>query len=247
MHATCHAGLNCLVHAAACHEHSDHMAGFGVGLSWQQLRPLRLCSKAANDALLSVCSYLRAHTRPGLELFSQQAPTLAMALLVAQDSASYQFVLQHHQAAAAARKQAHWVEVQRKQAAAAQELQNIGQLTVDLGPLREELCDARTDKEGVDSYERRHKTSVWKAAVRRFKNAQHAVDSKQSQLYSAEQRRKEALKPPDFIVHPLPEGESAAYQVTLNGWLIMASRWALPVARKPVVSPHVHLVLCAMS
>lgn len=203
--------MYCLVHAAACHAYPEDVPDFGVALEWQRLSVLRLSNKLANDALLRICNYLRLRTRPGLELFVQQGPTLDLALRVARENPGLQQLLQFHQAASAAREQGHWAEVQRKQKLAAQLLETVNQLNEELQGLQKELTDAENDKNCFSLSQRKGPT--WRAACDLVSTLTQKARSKEAEVSSAEGRRQDALKPPEQVIHPLPESESAAYQV----------------------------------
>ena len=114
----------CAMHAACRRRHPD-LQSFGVALDWRALRLLVLSDRSAVDAALGVAAYLQQHSREGRAVFSLQGGGAATFQLAEQfargaDGSWLRQIWLQEVAAAEARKQAHWGEVQSKQRLAAQ-------------------------------------------------------------------------------------------------------------------------------
>ncbi|KAG2486452.1 hypothetical protein HYH03_014899 [Edaphochlamys debaryana] len=108
----------CLVHTAASWEYGIVLQ-YGVALSYKDLRHLVLSDREAVDAALAVAAYLRQRGQPGRELFSLREggskATFEMANAFAASEPRLRKVWEQAQADAAARRDKHWAEVQRRQ------------------------------------------------------------------------------------------------------------------------------------
>ena len=205
----------CLVHAATSKQHPV-LQQYGAALDYRDLRHLVLSDCAANDALLAVAAHLQRHTKPGLQVFTLTnggGATFAMAQQYAQDSAQLCGIWQAEQAAAEARKQAHWQEVVSKQ-------QLANQLRTKLSS--EKAVEAAANQEhqaaqhtlnaievpyGTSRYERKlarqPAEQVVAACLAELRQAQAACRATERALA-------QALKPPTPVFQPLPVDRGAA-------------------------------------
>jgi hypothetical protein len=156
---------------------------------------LVLSDKTACDAALSVGSYLHAFTKPGRELFClrNEAATFKAAQSYAASDAAMCSLLQQHQADSAARVNAHWAEVQRKQRLAASIRKEI-----------ERLKTQKAQQESERSYEASYST--------RYDQLTRSISSLGSQIYSKEADLRLAEAAPEPVIQPLPSATCLAQQ-----------------------------------
>ncbi len=199
----------CLIHEAAGREH-PLVLRYGVldERPWEGLRHLVLCDRAAVDAALGVCAYLQQRSVPGRQLFSLRdggAATNAFALEVARGSRRLCGIWEAEKEDAAARKAAHWREVQRKQQLAAQLRVKLSNLRSTANWLAEEtnrhyrhFCDALNG------------TSVSSKYYSRYQAVQGQLSANQQEQsrVSAELTRAEKAPPP--VLQPLPKNSDKA-------------------------------------
>jgi len=200
----------CLLHEAATRHHPP-AAGYGVALSWQDIQHLVLGDRRAHNAALAVAAYLRAHTRPGGELFSLRGgfagPTFDCAVQLGESSTQcgeqLRELLLNEQIAAASRRDAHWKKVQKKQREAADLRGQISRQESQINTTVNLLAVERmyhTDWRGKSQYNENHGTLERKLATERLR------------LSSLQNKLQEALRPPPALIQPLPSEQSAALQ-----------------------------------
>jgi hypothetical protein len=184
----------CLTHQAAAAAH-PLVLQYGVALDRRDLRHLSVTDKAATHAALGVCSYLQQHSRPGWELFhlSKQGPSLAFADRFAGKDATVQALLRVHEAAAAARMDKHWQEVQEQQ-------QQAAQLRNEIEGLKDDLRSSQSNFD-LSSYG----TTEWYIEDGQITTLKSRIRGKESELAAAE-------KPPPPVIQPLPREQRLARQ-----------------------------------
>jgi hypothetical protein len=155
-----------------------------------------LTDKAATDAVLGVCSYLKHHSRPGSELFnlSEQQASLSFAETFAAGDAIMQTMLGVHKAAAAVRMNQHWRKVQQQQQEAA-----------DLRGQIKKLQDEKGHKE-------RQQTSGNYSWSSSYNSLSFEISDLKSQIYHKQNALAAAQKPPPPVIQPLPRQQGPARQ-----------------------------------
>ncbi|KAG1659824.1 hypothetical protein FOA52_003767 [Chlamydomonas sp. UWO 241] len=186
---------HCVFDAAARRAHRQGcMLGYGVGVDWHDLRHLVLSKKDAVDAAMHVAAYLRANTVQRRSLFSLSfgsAPTFDMALRFAWSSRHLLGIWAEEKQSAAARKQGHWDEVQRKKRRAAD--------------LRREIASKQNQ---ADALQRRYdgmsySYSELSSVSTELNSVRYQISSLTGELHTTE-------KAPSSVIQPLPAREDLA-------------------------------------
>lgn len=198
----------CGAHAAAAQQHTM-LLQFGVAVDWEDLKHLVLSDRPAEDAALAVASYLRRHTQPGRPAFSLAdggKATFDLARQYALADARLLQIWQQETGAAAHRRDAHWAEIQRKQA-------EVARLRTQLEQQKRVLESARSDVSAahlVYNSERFEGHERMSTANAKLKQAQNRMSFAQQAVSSTEAHLRSALVPPSPVIQPLPEHHSAA-------------------------------------
>lgn len=219
----------CGAHAAAAQQHTM-LLQFGVAVDWEDLKHLVLSDRPAEDAALAVASYLRRHTQPGRPAFSLAdggKATFDLARQYALADARLLQIWQQETGAAAHRRDAHWAEIQRKQA-------EVARLRTQLEQQKRVLESARSDVSAahlVYNSERFEGHERMSTANAKLKQAQNRMSFAQQAVSSTEAHLRSALVPPSPVIQPLPEHHSAAATWLFFLYMPPALRWALSLRR----------------
>ena len=199
----------CLVHASMGEDILENPK-YGVALRGDDLRHLTLSDKLATDAALGVAAYLKkwGRHRPGGEVFSLRdngSATFQMATEYSAGNAKLQGCLTRELRDAKARVDAHWAEVQRKQALART-------LRASLANARAEVSRCKAEQEAAyGSY----LSCPWDTnASRRHETAHSSLSSAASKVLALERELQAAEQSPPAVIQPLPENTARA-QCTL--------------------------------
>ncbi|GLC47559.1 hypothetical protein PLESTB_000001100 [Pleodorina starrii] len=221
----------CLMHTAARLQHPQ-LESFGAFSDHTDLRHLVLSDRLAVDAALAVAAYLQRCKRrggSGRELFSLRdggAATLDFAQEFASACPRLQGIWQQEQTDAQVRVDAHWREVQRKQAlaaklrtelaelqkAAAQQQETLCKHKQELEAAKEELREIGNDSDGdSDSAcsvgrreQRRRINQNISSAGRRIQEVEAAIAHNKQQQRRTKANLKEAEAAPAPVIQPLP-------------------------------------------
>eukprot|EP00798_Chlamydomonas_sp_ICE-L_P024216 gene24216-9816_t len=188
----------CLIHKACCRQHPI-TSDYGIGLDWRALEHLVLSNRDAVDAALSVSAYVKANTQLDKSLFTlvdEGEATFEMAEEFARDDSTLGYLLEVEEDAAAARVEAHWAEVKRKQQLASS--------------LRGQIKDAESDLSG--SKARRSRAISERNSYHSFSTYSATISSIDTEISRGEallrrlkgQLRLAEMSPPP-VIQPLPQ------------------------------------------
>ena len=194
----------CLVHQATLPFEFKVLGEYGVALRPEDLRHLVLSDKPAIEAAQQVAAYLRAHTKPQLEVFSLRPNdnTFSMASMHSLRSPSTQSLWASEKMAAASRQQAQWKIVQEKQA-------KLRILDQELASLQKKLAAAESNR-GKYQYPYPETSGANDEAYRRY---DAEMDSLNTLISYKVNEIRQTEQPPPAIFQPLPEQEAAAQPI----------------------------------
>jgi hypothetical protein len=192
----------------------------GVSLDWRCLRVLVLTDKAAIEAMLRVCKYLKDNDKPNSPLFSLRNPeaTFNAAVEFGANDPAVQAILQQETLDADTRIDQHWKEVLAKQA----EVERLNALIVDaqsditrityellLMPDSEKF-DTETKYRGTyphhTSYEEKSNSALHTLKL-------DAISARETQIRAHKAAVTETEKVPTPVIQPLPEDDKAALKI----------------------------------
>lgn len=195
----------CLADAAARAQHPQLLKGYGVGVSWRDLRHLALSSRAAADALCGVAAYLRRHSVPTRPLFTLQdggAATFEFARQFGEADRQLLQLWQQEEASAEARQQAHWAEVQQKK-------QEAARLRALLPSLKAKQADAHEKYNQAEAYFRN--APRWDHSFKEdLRRCSEQLQKAHNKVAETERQLASVLQPPKRVVQPLPEERAQA-------------------------------------
>ena len=198
----------CLTYAAALKCHSTLLGDYSTALCYSDLEHLALDDREALDAARQVSAYLIGHAKkPAVFSLREEIGTFDMAERYALADPAIMHRWRVEQENAAARQEAHWEEVQRKQALAAQLRNEMTSLKRSMNSTLESWTAALTDAEAYenrsDKIHLQRRCDTYKVDYNGL--VQQAV-SKQRALDAAEQS-------PEPVLQPLPANQPAALRV----------------------------------
>lgn len=203
----------CIMWAACSARHPD-LQSYGVGLDYRGLRHLALSDHTAVKTALAVADYLRSQARADRAVFTLRDGgsatfDLAEQYVSGNQGQELRQVWQEEVAAAAARQAAHWQEVQRKQLLAAQLAAQLEEDRAEEAAAREAKQGAAEEYDGlVGPWYRRQ----WSAEYQALQQAERKVQLAVQTCSETRSALDAALKSPDPVIQPLPQGKAAGYR-----------------------------------
>ncbi|CAM9964866.1 unnamed protein product, partial [Scytosiphon promiscuus] len=205
--------------AAARDQNPESMTGFGVCLDPQDIKHLVLSNKLAVDAALKVADFLRSNTRHKNGVFTladQGGATFRLAATAAKSWSWMRDTWAREITAAKRRCDEHWRIVQKLRRERTEIRGKVQRCESALRSQQLELETARAEIAVGECtcYSSRHTCH----ACERVSNAASAYRVTKKKIEGLKQRLEETKATPP-VLQPLPEDETAAYQVLFFLWM----------------------------